>query len=401
MTNNVMNRQLSLYLHIPFCAQKCNYCDFLSSAATMETQVRYVLALQKELELQSEAYREYEVDTIFIGGGTPSLLSAAHMKAIMETVHRYYRVRPDGEITIEVNPGTVDGEKLSIYQSLGINRLSIGLQSANDEELSRLGRIHTYEEFLRTYEAAREMGYGNVNIDLMSGLPGQTLESYSQTLEKVLKLQPEHLSAYSLIVEEGTPFWKLYGDGGRTGERMGNDSKEGILMPLPEEDVEREMYELTGKLLEQSGYQRYEISNYAKKGFASRHNMGYWRRHNYLGIGLGASSLIHNCRWKNTSDLVFYIEEMGNCPPEEMEHLTCQEQMEEFLFLGLRLMKGISYGEFAAYFRTPIQKVYGQQIEKGIRDGLLTEYQKKEETFLRLTDRGIDLSNVILAEFLF
>ena len=395
--NGNQNKKLSLYIHIPFCIRKCYYCDFLSAAATEEIRAQYVYALQRELELQASKYREYHVDSVFIGGGTPSILSATHMETIMQTVMQNYQILPDVEVSIEVNPGTVDEEKLICYQKLGINRLSIGLQSANNEELCQLGRIHTYETFLHTYETARQVGYRNINIDLMSGLPGQTLKTYGETLQKIIELDPEHISAYSLIIEEGTPFWETYGEG--NGKKDTEKNKPAA--SLPDEDVERGMYELTRDKLEQAGYHRYEISNYAKKGYESRHNMGYWRRHHYLGLGLGASSLVENQRWKNTSDLNYYIEEKGNVIPQETEILTIQDQMEEFMFLGLRLMKGITYEDFQSYFHMPIQQVYDAQIKKGIQDGLLMECKEEEKTFLRLTSRGIDVSNVVMAEFLF
>lgn len=401
MTNKKENRQLSLYIHIPFCVKKCNYCDFLSAAAAEDIQAQYVQALKNELELKSEVYKNDRVDSIFIGGGTPSVLSGTHMEIIMGTLMQRYQVQSDAEVTIEVNPGTVDGEKLQCYQRLGINRLSIGLQSANAQELYTLGRIHTYEEFLETYEMARRLGYDNISIDLMSGLPGQTMISYQDTLKKIMELQPEHLSVYSLMVEEGTPFWQIYGEKAGRKDKVEREGAHFIPPPLPGEEIERDMYEITRIQLEEAKYHRYEISNYAKKGYESRHNMGYWKRHNYLGMGLGSSSLIQNCRWKNTSELAYYIEEIGNCPPEEREELTVQDQMEEFMFLGLRLMKGISYRDFASYFHMAIQKVYGRKIQKGIQDGLLVEYEEQGETFLRLTDRGIDVSNVIMAEFLF
>jgi len=393
--NREHGKQLSLYLHIPFCVRKCYYCDFLSFATTEETQVQYVQALKREIALQGKQYDHYHVDSIFIGGGTPSVLPIELMDSIMKIVRHSFQIDVDAEVTIEVNPGTVDDEKLNGYRALGINRLSIGLQSASDEELRRIGRIHTYEEFMHTYQTARQAGYGNMNVDLMSGLPGQTLTSYEETLQKVIALKPEHISAYSLIVEEGTPFWTIYGEDEKTQKTKKSP------MPLPGEDVERAMYELTKEKLEHFGYDRYEISNYAKKGYESRHNIGYWKRHNYLGLGLGSSSLIQNQRWKNTSDLKCYMKTMGNCQAEEIQSLTKAEQMEEFMFLGLRLMKGISYGEFESCFQIPIMQVYERQIKKGIQEGLLLEYEEQNQTFLRLTSRGIDVSNVVMAEFLF
>ncbi|MDD2972089.1 MAG: radical SAM family heme chaperone HemW [Lachnospiraceae bacterium] len=400
---------MSLYVHIPFCVRKCNYCDFLSSPASEEMKEQYVQALIHEMEEKREIYQAYQVESVFIGGGTPSTLSTEQMSRLLGTMQNCYRILRDAEFTVEINPGTVDREKLVAYKTHGVNRLSIGLQSADDGELCRLGRIHTFDEFMETFQTARELGYENINIDLMSGLPGQSRESYRQTLEKVLALKPEHLSAYSLIVEEGTPFWDLYGEGSQengSGERNIHteekpDTEESHDLSLPDEDTDRMMYEDTDRILAEQGYHRYEISNYARTGYESRHNTGYWKRHNYLGLGLGSSSLIDNCRWKNESVLAAYVNQNGICEKKEQETLTTQEQMEEFMFLGLRLMRGISYQEFDNYFHRPIMEVYAAPIQKGIAEGLLMEVEEGGETCLRLTKRGIDVSNVVMSDFLF
>ena len=306
--------------------------------------------------------------SIFIGGGTPSILTPSQIKDIFKVIKETFKLSDEAEITIEMNPGTVDKEKLRTYREVGINRLSIGLQSALDEELKKLGRIHTFEEFLDTYKLAREEGFHNINIDLMSAIPGQTVESYEHTLRTVAEIKPEHISAYSLIIEEGTPFYERYGQGEHQEE-------------LPGEEDERRMYKMTKKILAQYGYERYEISNYAKKGYACRHNLGYWERAEYLGIGRGASSLMDNQRW---------------IQGEEKEEIDRQGQMEEFMFLGLRKMEGVSYAVFEKAFGCTIESVYHEVIQRMKEMGLMED----ADGYLRLTERGIDLSNYVMSEFL-
>lgn len=391
-----MNR-LSLYIHIPFCVRKCHYCDFLSAPYEEETRQEYVEALCIEIVQRAKLYKERTVDTIFFGGGTPSLLSAKQMGEIMDTVRQEFQVLPEAEISMEVNPGTVDREKLKAYKAYGINRLSIGLQSANNEELKVLGRIHTWEVFENTWNQVRELGFSNVNVDLMSALPGQTLESYENTLRKVIALKPEHISAYSLIIEEGTKFYEWFGD----------DSSQ-----LPDEVADRQMYELTRTLLEEYGYHRYEISNYALKGYECKHNMGYWKRKEYLGLGLGAASLLSNVRSSNVSDLAEYLE-LGQKVNQQIamqedvkdikwiagqEELTIQDQMEEFMFLGLRMMEGISSLEFEKQFDKSLQDVYGTQISKLEKQGLLQFHEETQRYTLTL--QGIDVSNQVFVEFI-
>ena len=261
-----MKKDLGIYIHIPFCARKCAYCDFLSAPATEEVKVQYVKALKKEIEAFREMGQAYETVTVFFGGGTPSLLTGEQLVEILKEVNRCCPIRSGAEITVECNPGTLTEEKLKAYKRAGVSRLSMGLQSAQNEELKKLGRIHTWEEFLISYEMAREKGFGNINVDLMSALPGQRRKTWADTLEQVLKLSPEHISAYSLIIEEGTPFYERYSPGGPLSEE------------LPDEDTERQMYYDTKEILERAGYERYEISNYAKPGYLCRHNLAYWNR---------------------------------------------------------------------------------------------------------------------------
>ncbi len=387
------SKLLELYFHIPFCMQKCLYCDFLSAPAGESDREAYMKALFLETERRAKQFKDYRICSIFIGGGTPSVVAAEDIAGLLEIVKRNYQLTEDAEITIEVNPGTVDREKLRIYRRAGINRLSIGLQSARNQELQALGRIHSYEQFLETYEVAGEAGFTNINVDLMSALPGQSLASYRDTLEKVLELRPEHISAYSLIIEEGTPFHSYFAEG---------------QLDLPDEDTEREMYVLTESLLKEWGYHRYEISNYALPGKECRHNLGYWKRQEYLGLGLGSASLIQNCRFHNTSDMAVYLQCFAEAkegtnridteayPVEEEQVLSVKEQMEETMYLGLRMTQGVALQEFARCFNRTAEEVFGPVIERNCKDGLL-EYQNG---YLALTSKGLDLSNYVMAQFL-
>ncbi|MCI5876882.1 MAG: radical SAM family heme chaperone HemW [Lachnospiraceae bacterium] len=382
------DKSLELYVHIPFCVRKCEYCDFLSAPAGADTQQEYVRNLLLEIEQKGVRCTDYEVTTIFFGGGTPSILKAGWIADILDAIHRNFKVRKDAEITIECNPGTLTFEKLSIYKSAGINRISVGLQSASDAELRELGRIHTYEDFLRSYDLIRKKGFSNVNIDLMAALPGQTLKSYEQTLRRVLALKPEHISAYSLIIEEGTPFYEKY-----EADELLREKGEKPQM-LPSEETERLMYERTKELLLAHGYERYEISNYARRGYACRHNIGYWRRENYLGFGLGSASLLENERFHNTTDLTDYLG--GDYLAYEQEKLDKKSQMEEFMFLGLRMTDGISTECFRQTFGLTVELVYGPVLEQQIADRLL----RKEDGRIFLTERGLDVSNYVMAQFL-
>lgn len=376
-------RNLELYLHIPFCVKKCAYCDFLSAPANAAERQNYVDALLREIQMSRNPYREFRVTTIFIGGGTPSVLSAEQMASVFCALRDHFDIDPDAEVTIEVNPGTVTEEKAAAWKRAGINRISIGLQSVNDRELQMLGRIHSYQEFLKTYELLRRTGFSNVNIDLISAIPGQTTASWEKTLRSVAELRPEHISAYSLIIEEGTPFYEKYGDGNEE---------------LPDEETERIMYEATDTILRQYGYHRYEISNYAKKGYQCRHNEGYWRRAEYLGLGLGAASLVGSLRFRNVSDYTAYREAIksGKGLHEEIEELTPADEMAEFMFLGLRMMEGVSKRTFLENFGVEMNSIYGAQLEKLEGDGLLIN----EKDQVRLTRRGIDISNYVFEKFL-
>lgn len=369
---------LELYVHIPFCVRKCQYCDFLSGPSDEETKDRYIEALLKEIRA-AEHTEDYEIVSVFIGGGTPSTLKAEAIASIMRTLQEQFFFCEDAEVTIEANPGTVDLEKLTIYRNVGINRLSLGLQSTDAEELKLLGRIHSYEEFLKSYEWAREAGFSNINIDLMFAIPGQTGEAWRQHLYQVAELNPEHISAYSLIIEEGTPFAEQNLD-------------------LPDEDTEYQMYEDTAEILERYGYRQYEISNYAKQGYMCRHNAGYWQRREYLGFGLGASSLYGGMRFSNTHQMQEYLKESRN--PDQIRKdvtvLSRNERIEEFMFLGFRMTEGISEKKFEENFDVRLMDVYGDILQKYEETGFVEHI----ETKWRLTRKGIHVSNHILADFL-
>ena len=376
---------MELYVHIPFCVKKCAYCDFLSFPQGEEIQRRYVEKLMEEIRTVSAGFHDTPVSSVFVGGGTPSVLKARWMKELFDCLRASFHIEETAEISMEANPGTVDREQLRIYREAGINRLSFGLQSADNRELKALGRIHTWEEFLESFRLAREAGFSNLNVDLMSALPGQTVESWMDTLKKTADLDPEHISAYSLIIEEGTPFFEAYGTG----------RGDGI---LPDEDAEREMYHRTREFLKDRGYERYEISNYAKGGRECRHNKGYWQRIDYLGLGLGASSLLDHMRFSNTADMKEYI---GNSAfpdkiRQNMESLTEADEMAEFMFLGLRMTEGVSMEAFAEYFGKNMENVYGEVLKKHLEIGMLE--QKGDRIYL--SRKGIHVSNGVMADFL-
>jgi len=447
------NRQLGIYIHIPFCVRKCDYCDFLSGLADDSVKSSYIEALKCEIAHTAEMVknRNCQADTIFFGGGTPTAVNAEYIAQILGEIREYFDVSPSAEITIECNPGTLTREKADIYRNAGINRISFGLQSADDRLLKLIGRIHTWEDFKQSMEIAREAGFDNINVDIMSALPGQTLSGYICGLERVLEYEPEHISAYSLILEEGTPL----------GDNPSN------YPPVPDEDTEREMYYETLRILEKYGYHRYEISNYSKPGCECRHNLSYWDRKNYLGFGVGAASLFDEKRMSNIRSVDEYIRLMG-CSKDsarskkcsgctagraanaagtaanaagtavnaagtaanaagtaanaadyaysiesrlrsEVEILSRESAMSEFMFLGLRKTAGISFSDFAEQFGEDICGIFGAAIEENVSKGLL-EYVCSDAggSFkngcmpdgCRLTDRGTDVSNVVLADFL-
>ena len=410
-------KKLELYIHIPFCMKKCDYCDFLSFSTDGKTQAHYIHALLREIRYYGAKFTEYEVPTIYIGGGTPSWMEDEQILAILQQIYACFRVQPDVEISIECNPGTITATKLAAYQSAGINRLSIGLQSARNEELKLLGRIHTYEQFLKTYELARAAGYDNINIDLISGLPYQKLDQFLYSLQTVIRLRPEHISSYSLMIEKGTPFYEKY-KFDAVAQEAGIPTR-----VLPNEDEVYRIYKATQDQLKRAGYEQYEVSNFAVKGHACRHNIGYWTRENYLGLGLGAASLVENVRYTNTRQLYEYIklcELIQEKPPEafleeetatpempeglwigshlhvQAQILSRKEQMEEFMFLGLRMNEGVTRAAFEESFGMPIEAVYFEPMRELKEQGLLQQLAGR----VALTDRGMDLSNYAMAKFL-
>ena len=380
-------KKLELYVHIPFCEEKCRYCDFLSFRADEGEKKAYVNQLIEEIKAQGQNYSEYLVSSIFIGGGTPTTLSGIWILDIMNAIRENFIVETDAEVSIECNPGTLSKSKIIHIKKAGINRISFGLQSSIEEELKELGRIHTYKDFLQSYQLAREYGFTNINVDLMSGLPNQTIDSYKTTLKRVCALKPEHISAYSLIIEPDTPFFDKYG------------SEEGSML-LPDENIDREMYALTKNILREHGYERYEISNYAKPGRECRHNIGYWTGVSYLGLGVGASVYVMNRRFHVESDYRKYmsVKMQQDITPLycDLEELDIKANMEEFMFLGLRLTRGVSRHEFNERFGVDMFEVFDRQIKRN----MMLKLMEYNSPYLRLTEKGLDLSNMVMSDFL-
>ncbi len=369
---------IGLYIHIPFCKQKCYYCDFLSFGGVRET-TDYTRALCAQIRTQAAGR---VVSSVFFGGGTPTVMPTEQIEEMMQTLQAHVTILPDSEITIEANPGTLDAEKLRRLRKMGFNRLSMGLQAWQDELLKRLGRIHTREQFLQNFYEAREAGFDNINLDLMFALPMQSVAEWEETLVQSAKLSPEHISAYSLIVEEGTPFWQAY--------------ESGQYQPLDEEN-ERKMYEMSESILQDFGYHRYEISNYAKKGKESRHNSLYWQAKEYLGLGLGAHSYLDGKRfcWSNKME-EFLAQAPQSFTPQQVQVLSLEDKMSEFFFLGLRMTQGVEKSEFFRRFGRQVQEVFAEAVTSSVRDGLLAE----EGDRIFLTARGLDLSNQVFVRFL-
>ena len=379
-----MKKDLGLYIHIPFCVKKCAYCDFLSWSGDKDQKEEYVRDLEQEIRSYKTFAADYQVSTVYFGGGTPSILETGQIERIMGALRQTFRIEKKAEITLEMNPGTARKEKLKVYRQLGINRLSIGIQSVKNENLKLLGRIHTYEDFLESYHMAREAGFDNISGDLISSLPGQTLEEWKEELEILIRTPLEHLSVYQLIIEEGTEFYERYGEH----EEL-----------LPDEETSREIYLWTGEYLENQGFRQYEISNYARAGKESRHNLRYWERKDYLGLGLGAASMIRNMRMSNTRDWEKY--RTGCRDPrkirEEVEFLEEPRQIEEFMFLGLRKTRGVSRKEFRRTFGKDLDLIYEKTLKKCLENGMLQESGDR----IFLSEEGILLSNQIFADFLF
>lgn len=372
-------REISLYIHIPFCKQKCFYCDFPSYSGKERFKDDYVNALIKEIERRGSGYI---IKTIFIGGGTPSYLEVDQIEKLLTAINKL-NLHKDIEFSMECNPGVLFKEKLIAMKNGGVNRISFGLQSTKDSLLKEVGRIHSYEEFLENFNLAREVGFENINVDIMYGLPNQTVEDWKDTLESICNIKPEHISAYSLIIEEGTVFYNLYEKG---------------LLKLPTEDMEREMDRLTKSILKEYGYHQYEISNYSLEGKECKHNKVYWQLKDYIGLGTASSSYIDGVRIKNIYDIEKYISRINsNLEVYEEEYKNSEaDEIEEFIFMGLRMNRGIDIKEFEERFNKSIDSIYEKVLEKNIRSGLL----KRDNNRIYLTPIGMDFSNNVMAEFI-
>ena len=370
---------VSLYIHIPFCAKKCMYCDFPSFCGKDNLMMDYAVALSKEIAIKA---KDKLIKTIFIGGGTPTYLSLNAWKVVGEEIKKI-NMAENIEFSVECNPGTISKDKLSYMKSIGVNRLSIGLQAWQDSLLNALGRIHSLEEFLNGYEEARQCGFDNINIDIMFGLPKQKKLDFIETINNVIKLRPEHISCYSLIVEEGTPFFKLH---------------ERDELSLPEEDDERDMYNTAKSLLNNRGYKQYEISNFARQDYECRHNIVYWKLNEYIGCGAAAHSYVDGIRYRNEENIEKYIEMInyeGDSIVEKIEN-SSQDNMEEFMFMGLRMREGIDEADFERRFNKKIDVVYKKILDKHIETELLIRNLGR----IYLTEKGVELSNMVMSDFI-
>lgn len=374
--------KISLYIHIPFCAQKCLYCDFPSFARKDHLRKAYIEALNKEIISLREKHNNLEINTIFIGGGTPSVLEANELECLLKEVAKLNMAK-EVEYSMECNPGNLTEEKLEVMKKYGVNRISMGLQAKQDNLLKGLGRIHNYKTFKENFLLAKKVGFNNINVDLMFGLPNQSLNEWEETLREIISLEPAHISAYSLIIEEGTAFYNLY---------------ENDKLKLPTEEEERKMYHLAKRILEENGFNQYEISNYAKEGKECRHNLAYWNMDNWIGVGSAAASYINGKRIKNISSVEEYINSIKDKGEavEEIINNSKNDNMEEFIFMGLRKINGIDEDEFKNRFSMNINDVYGEILNKYIGEGLLI----RESGRIFLSEKGIEISNVIMADFL-
>lgn len=379
-------KELGIYVHIPFCKKKCNYCDFISFQNKSEYIEKYICCLKKEIQESTEIKSEDEiiVKTIYIGGGTPSYIDSKYILDVMKIIKNKYKIYDTAEITIEVNPGTITEQKLKDYHNIGINRLSIGLQSDNDEILKNIGRIHTYSDFLYTYKLARKVGFKNVNVDLMLGLPNQTIQILENTVNNIIKLEPEHISIYSLILEEGT----------KLEEQIANGK-----INLPDENTERTMYHLVKEILEQNEFIQYEISNFCKKGFESKHNLDCWKQKEYIGFGVAAHSYINMKRFSNIENIEKYIKNIdkenieNNYIIHEVQDKT--NQMKEYMMLGLRKIGGISITEFEQKFNQNPIYLYRIELNRLVNEELL----EVDGDNMKLTLKGLDFANLVWEEF--
>ena len=372
-------KEMSLYIHIPFCKQKCLYCDFPSYAGKESLINEYIRALNEEILRKCS---KYKIASIFVGGGTPSYLNEINLESLLKTIN-LLGFKDDLEFTIECNPGTLNEEKLVLMKNYNVNRISMGLQTTNDNLLKEIGRIHSFEEFKKNYNQARKAGFENINVDLMFGLPNQHMKDWKASLEDVMSLEPDHISAYSLIIEEGTCFYNLY-----------NNDK----LNIPNEEEERSMYLFTKGFLEDYGYNQYEISNYAKVNKECFHNKVYWKCNEYLGLGVSASSFVDEKRFKNIDDIKIYIEKINNNEDvtEEIHVNNINDDMEEFMLMGLRMIEGINLKTFKKRFGKDVFDIYDEVIKNNIKKGLLVVDSEK----LYLSEKGIELSNYVMSDFI-
>lgn len=372
-------KEMSLYIHIPFCKQKCLYCDFPSYVGKESLINEYIRALNEEILRKCS---KYKIASIFVGGGTPSYLNEINLESLLKTIN-LLDFKDEFEFTIECNPGTLNEEKLALMKNYNVNRISMGLQTTNDNILKEIGRIHSFEEFKKNYNQARKAGFENINVDLMFGLPNQHMKDWKASLEDVMSLEPDHISAYSLIIEEGTCFYNLY-----------NNDK----LNIPNEEEERSMYLFTKGFLEDYGYNQYEISNYAKVNKECFHNKVYWKCNEYLGLGVSASSFVDEKRFKNIDDIKIYIENINNNEDvtEEIHVNNINDDMEEFMFMGLRMIEGINLKIFKKRFGKDVFDIYDEVIKNNIKKGLLVVDSEK----LYLSEKGIELSNYVMSDFI-
>lgn len=381
-----MLNELGIYIHIPFCKQKCYYCDFVSYSNKCSEVKEYIESLKKEIE--EFDFSNYKITSIYIGGGTPSYIDSIYIVEILSELKEKLKCNliefKDIEITIEVNPGTVDTKKLNDYKKSGINRLSIGLQSTKNDILKKIGRIHTYQEFLEIYKLARETGFKNINIDLMIGIPGQKIGDLKNTLQDIIKLEPEHISVYSLIIEENTPIEKMLENGE---------------IKLPDEDLERNMYWYVKNTLELNGYNHYEISNFAKLGKESRHNLNCWNQEEYIGFGVAAHSYLNGIRFSNTINVEEYIQHLENNRKEKNiqieESQSLEDKKNEFMMLGFRKIQGVDIARFKEKFIDNPIFLYREKLNKLVEEGLI----EVDLNHIKLTNKGIDLANLVFEEF--
>ncbi len=374
---------LGLYIHVPFCAQKCYYCDFNSYKINSNQKKEYLINIEREMKFYEGEFKDKCFDTVFFGGGTPSILTVDELKELVNNINENFNIKKDAEITIECNPGTINREKLEAMKKMGINRLSIGLQATQNYHLKSIGRIHTYEEFEKNYYDALDIGFKNINIDLMYALPNQKTQEWKDTLDKIIKLNPSHISAYSLILEEGTKLYDMY------------QNKE---FELLDEDTDINMYNYTIDTLKRHGYNQYEISNYSKEDLECKHNIIYWKCDNYLGLGPGASGFIGDTRYSNIEDICEYNKcIMQNIRPvsEEIE-LTKKDKIEEFIFMGLRMNEGINIDVFKERFDTDFYDIYQEVMDNLIKRELVRFDGKN----ISLTQKGREISNSVFIEFL-